>query len=269
VIPTSSFDFAALDGLAFAAERGRLNGRKLSRMNAERLGPIIELAQFAKTGNLPAPERADWLVLDGLAVLYRAMLTGRSQWVCPDGRRIGFLRTHARLPTDENELIGFCLAARQAASMAGFPTRIAQQLAAAIGELHSNIYEHSGAPGTGVIAFRAGLNIFEFVIADRGVGILETLRSCPEYAHVTDHGNALMLALNDGVSRFGSSSGRGFGFRPIFIGLANMKGFLRFRSGDHALILDGTQPSLTTAKPAQKPMLSGFIASISCEVEPR
>jgi hypothetical protein len=99
------------------------------------------------------------------------------------------------------------------------------------------------------------------------VGILETLRTCADFAHVTDHGNALMLALADGVSRFGSSTGRGFGFRPIFVGLANIRGFLRFRSGDHALILDGTEPSLTTAKPAQKPMLSGFIVSITCETD--
>jgi len=66
--------------------------------------------------------------------------------------------------------------------MAGFPARIAQQLAAAIGELHSNIYDHSGAPGTGLLVFRAGLNNFEFVVADHGAGILETLRGCSEYA---------------------------------------------------------------------------------------
>lgn len=139
-------------------------------MTAVSLGPILELAHLAKTGILPAPESADWLVLDGLAVLYRAMLSERFHWVCPDGRRIGFLRTRAQSPPDESELIGFCLAARQAASMAGFPTRIAQQLAAAIGELHSNIYEHSRAPGTGVIGFRAGLNNFEFVLRIVGWG---------------------------------------------------------------------------------------------------
>src|SRR5438445_4319143 len=84
VLQPAPFDFAALDGLAFAAERGRLTGRTPARMNAVSLGPIIELAQLARGGTIPAPERADWLVLDGLAVLYRAILSGRFQWVSPD-----------------------------------------------------------------------------------------------------------------------------------------------------------------------------------------
>jgi hypothetical protein len=104
-------------------------------------------------------------------------------------------------------------------------------------------------------------------VSDRGRGILETLRSCPTYSHVTDHGNALMLALTEGVSRYGPNTSHGFGFRPIFNGLANLRGLLRFRSGDHALTLDGTGPSLTSAKPAQKTPVSGFIASVTCETE--
>lgn len=260
------FDFKALDGLAFAAERGRLNGLKLPRMSAVSLGPVIELAQLARIGLLPAPEHAEWLRLDGLSVLYRAVLGDRLRWVCPDGRRIGFLRADEKQLSNDHELIAFSLAAQKAAGTAGFPTSVAQQLAAAIGELHGNILEHSGAPETGLIAFRAGANCFEIAVADRGGGILETLRTNSEFTHVTDHGNALLLALRDGVSRHGSNIGHGYGFRPIFRSLANMKGVLRFRSGDHALVLDGTAPSLTTAKPAQKTMLSGFIASITCEM---
>jgi hypothetical protein len=236
-------------------------------MTAVSLGPVVEMAHLARAGVLPAPDKASWLVLDGLAVLYRAVSGGRFQGVCPDGRRIGFLRTRLECPDDDKELIGFCLAARQAAGMAGFPARIAQQLAAAIGELHSNIHEHSGASGTGLIAFRAGISRFEFVASDRGVGVLETLRTCPTYSNVADHGKALMLALTDGVSRFGPNTGHGFGFRPIFNGLANLKGLLRFRSGDHALTLDGTGLSLTTAKPAQKTAIPGFIVSVTCEAE--
>jgi anti-sigma regulatory factor (Ser/Thr protein kinase) len=258
------FDFASLDGLAFAAERGRFNGPALPRMAAQGLGPILELAQLADTGLLPAPEKAEWLALDGFEVLYRMLLTGRSQWVCADGRRIGFLRTGAQPPKNETGWISFCLAAQQAASMAGFPTRIAQQLIAAIGELRSNVYEHSRSARTGLIAFRAGTSSFEFVVGDRGVGVLQSLRTCTEFEGISDHGEALKLALTEGVSRFGSKARRGYGFRPIFVGLANVRGYLRFRSGDHSLIIDGTRPSLTTARPAQKPMLSGFIVSVSC-----
>jgi anti-sigma regulatory factor (Ser/Thr protein kinase) len=267
MIQPSLFEFTTLDGLAFAAERGRVDGQAFPRMAAQKLGPVIELMQLAATGLLPPPEKAEWLALDGLAVLYRALLTGRKHWVCSDGRRIGFLRTGAHPPKDETRWVSFCLAVQQAASMAGFSTRIAQQLVAAIGELHSNVYEHSRFPETGLIAFRAGMNSFEFVVADHGIGVLESLRTCSEFKGISDHGDALKLALTEGVSRFGSKTGRGYGFRPIFIGLANIKGYLRFRSGDHTIIIDGTEPSLMTARPAQKPMLPGFIVSVSCNAE--
>jgi hypothetical protein len=108
---------------------------------------------------------------------------------------------------------------------------------------------------------------FEFIVCDRGAGVLETLRTCPAYSHLADHGKALILALTDGISRYGPNTGHGFGFRPIFNGLANLKGLLRFRSGDHALTLDGTGPLLTSAKPAQKTAISGFIVSVTCKAE--
>jgi hypothetical protein len=47
------------------------NRRTLPRMNAVSLGPIIELAQLATARTLSVPERADWLALGGLSVLYR------------------------------------------------------------------------------------------------------------------------------------------------------------------------------------------------------
>lgn len=260
---TEILDFATLDGLAFAAERGRLSGH-IPNLVAHDLGPIIELGQFAAAGLLPAPERTAWLRLDGLAVLYREIASGRLYWICPDGKRIGFLRTGAK-PPSETVWTGFGLAAQQAAAASGFPARIAAQLVAAAGEMYSNIYDHSAAPATGLVAFRAVPNRFEFVVADRGVGVLESLRSCPAYSSMSDHGEALHLALKDGVSRYGANSSHGYGFHQLFIGLANLSGSLRFRSGDHALVIDGSTPSLMTARTAQKPYLSGFLISVACD----
>jgi anti-sigma regulatory factor (Ser/Thr protein kinase) len=264
---TAPLDFTALDGLAFAAERGRLaNG--VPRLAAHELGPLIEMALLARGGLLPAPETAKWLQLDGLGALYSAIKRGHRRWICPSARRIGFLRMEGRPPTDETIWTGFGLAAQQAAAAAGFPARIAAQLAAALGELHSNVYEHSGAPATGLVAFLAAPDRFEFVVSDRGFGVLESLRSCTDYAGLTDHGEALRLTLTDGVSRHGANAGRGFGFRPLFIGLANLNGALRFRSGDHALVIDGINPSLMTARTAQKPSLKGLMISVACERRP-
>jgi anti-sigma regulatory factor (Ser/Thr protein kinase) len=261
---TAVLDFAMLDGMAFAAERGRLSGRALDLV-AHDLGPVVELGQLAAAGLLPSPERAAWLRLDGLHPLYRAIASGRTHWVCPDGRRIGFLRTRAKLAADETVWTGFGLAAQKAALASGFSTRTAAQLAAAIGEMHSNVYEHSGASSTGLVAFRAGANRFEFVVADRGMGVLESLRSCSDYSGMNDHAEALRLTLTDGVSRHGANIGRGCGFRPLFIGLANLNGSLRFRSGDHALVIDGSNASLLTARTAQKPYLNGLLISVACD----
>ncbi len=132
-------------------------------------------------------------------------------------------------------------------------------------ELESNIREHSEAPHTGILAFRAAPGVFEFVAADQGIGVLESLRGCADYRDLTDHGRALAAALTEGVSRFGVNVGRGLGFRPLFVGLVNLRGYLRFRSGDHALTMDGTSPSLTTAQVSQKPGLAGFLASVCCD----
>jgi len=40
----------------------------------------------------------------------------------------------------------------------------------------------------------------------------------------------------------------------MFTGLMNLQAALRFRSADHALLIDGTSPTLATAQLAQKPM---------------
>ncbi|MCR9193750.1 MAG: hypothetical protein NXH88_03405 [Hyphomonas sp.] len=258
-----ALDFAALDGLAFAAERERLNGQAIPTFTAREIGPLFEFSQLSARGLLPAPQSASFLALDGLAPLIEAMENGTGQWVAPGAANMGFLRTRTTPPADP-VWTGFGLAAQKAATASGFPRAIAAQLAAALGELHSNIYEHAQAPDTGVIAFRAEPGRFEFVVADHGIGVLESLRSAAAYTQLDDHGEALRLTLTDGVSRYGADTGRGHGFRPLFVGLANLNGALRFRSGDHALLIDGRNPSLMTARTAQKPAMQGFLIAVSC-----
>ena len=261
---TRSFNFTILDGLAFAAERGKEYALAPAHMVAHDLGPVIELGHLAANGLLPAPYETDWLKLDGITALYRALLGGNSQWVCPNTRRMGFLRTGRTLPSSDAIWTGFGLAIQQGAAAASFPRKIAAQLAAAVGELYSNLYEHSEAPETGLIVFRAKSNRFEFVVADRGIGVLESLKGCTEHAALSDDGEALRLALTEGVSRHGLGTTRGLGFRPLFVGLANLNGSLRFRSGDHALLIEGRNPSLMTARIAEKASIAGFLISIVC-----
>ena len=50
----------------------------------------------------------------------------------------------------------------------------AGQLVAAMGGLHANILEHSEHEYSGYLVFDATANRFEFVVADAGVGVLQT-----------------------------------------------------------------------------------------------
>jgi hypothetical protein len=90
-----------------------------------------------------------------------------------------------------------------------------------MGELHSNIVEHSQREDTGYLAFDATPGRFDFTVVDAGIGILQSLRTHQHFAEICDAGTALELALSEGVSRFFDDKSRGRGFRPIFIGLAN------------------------------------------------
>jgi len=258
-------DFQALDGLAFAAARGRL-GNQIPVLSAQELGPLVELHQLAASGLLPPPHQCPWLAPAELAGLIHALAEGRREWLCPNGRQLGLLRTGSTSPTDTIVWTKFGLAAQQAASAAGFPRMVAAQLSAAAGELYSNIYEHSGAASTGLIAFLATPGSFEFAVCDSGVGVLASLRSCPEYRTLADAGAALQFAISDGVSRHGSGAHRGHGFRPLFVGLANLKSLLRFRSGDHVLTIDGTIAGSMPSRPAQKPSARGLLISVRCEL---
>lgn len=259
--------FGALDGLAFAAQRGRLKADYEKRsLSAGTLGPLFEWIGLSVAGLLPGPERTPWLSLNQTAPLVAALCSNRWQWICPATQEAGLFRTSTSWAQDDAKWVGFGLAAQNAATAVGFHRKIAGQFVGAIGEMVSNIYEHSAAASSGIVAFRAHADAFEFVVADSGIGALQSLRSCAEYRDLSDHGAALQLALTEGVSRFGPVPKRGQGFRPIFIGLANLSGLLRFRSGDHALVIEAQKIDMMSAKIAQKAHLKGFLASVLCQL---
>lgn len=147
---------------------------------------------------------------------------------------------------------------------AGFSSDYGGKFVAAIDELWSNVVDHSQRIETGYIAFRLGPGQFEFVVADYGVGILASLNSNPVYADLADHGRAIELALSEGISRHHKDEGHGYGFRPVFVGLANIVRDLRFRSGDHAREIVRTGSSPPEARTYETSSLPGFFCSITC-----
>ena len=258
--------FSDVDGLAFAALRGKLGDAQLgATFVPQRLGPLLELLQLSVGGRLPRPDR--WLSLNDVAPFVSALERGTESWVAPANQHAGFIRAARRGLDGDSRLTGFLMNAKRAdREVAGLSAAVAGKLVAAMEELENNIHEHAEAPETGVLAYRAEPGAFEFVGADRGIGILRSLRRCAAYATLPDEGKALEAALTDGVSRHGADSNHGHGFRPIFTGLMSLNGELRFRSGDHAITMDGTSPTLATSRITQKAPIDGFFSSMRCHV---
>jgi anti-sigma regulatory factor (Ser/Thr protein kinase) len=254
-----------LDDLAFASNIGddALQDIQAESYLPATLGPLVEFLFLVSAGVIP-PSGLQWLRDRQVAHFLKAWFDGSPAWLSVT-RHFGFIRTQKASDEWEIASVDFLMKVQRAAQETSkLPGTIPGQMAAAILELAGNVEEHSAAPETGIIAFRATPGVFEFVVADRGIGILCSLRGSQEFLLLDDHGRAMELALTDGVSRF-QDPRRGHGFRPIFQGLTNLNGYLRFRSGDHAIIMDGTTPSLATAQLAQKPYFGGFFASVMCK----
>lgn len=258
VIETLSFTL--LDDICLGLQSGALSTSQIPETRADELGPLLELHH---AGVLPAPT-SRWLSAGMLAPLLVNM-AARGKWFSPSQEAQGFVTIPA-IKSDQTAETEFEMRAKRAASFAGFSSDEAGKLAAAIGEFRSNILEHSQKEDSGYLAYSSRPGQFEFVVADAGIGVLESLRSHPGYAHLTDAGTALERAVAEGVSRFHDQRDRGFGFRPVFVGLANIARLVRFRSEDHCREVLRAANGSITASTSQKAQLKGFFCSVACEI---
>ncbi|MBZ9799708.1 ATP-binding protein [Mesorhizobium sp. ES1-4] len=256
-IETLTFDLAG--DICLAAEGGSLVIAELPRSHADALGPLLELRHVR-------PEVVvdqNWLTTTSYATLLMNMTLSQACWYEPTLGRQGFISI-AKLRNDALAWPDFMIRAKRAAQNAGFSDDYAGKLAAAIGEFYSNVIEHSQNLNSGYIVFCAKNRMFEFVVADAGIGVLNSLRSNPRFANLGDSGRALELALSEGVTRH-TDPDRGNGFRPLFVGLANISRFIRFRSDDHSRELIRADDGTITALTRQVSKLSGFFCSVLCE----
>jgi hypothetical protein len=259
----ASLSFKVVDDLGLAAERMRLpaspaNGGQYS---ASAIGPFLEAYHLINGGLFSREVANRWISTGSLGELAAALRTANRAWTSGNGET-AFLR--GTYGDDITPWHTFARQAKGAAMGAGLPKAWAAQMVAALGEIRSNFEEHSGAAETGIAYFHTRPGLFEFVVSDHGAGVLASLSSAPEYHDLQSHGEALRLTLTEGASRFGFQAGRGFGFRPLFVGLANRRATLRFRSGNAALEIDGASPTLVTARIAERPVLRGFFVSVTC-----
>lgn len=255
----SDLDFQTLDQISIARFAGVET--KPGPLIVTELGPLLEWIWLQRAG----------LALGALQIdgkwhqLITALESGIGVWLDAQQPSLGFIRVRRKhTGTEETTWIKFLRNFEDAGVRAGLRRVRAKQLAGATGELEDNVHWHSEAASTGLVAFHAQRNTFEFVVMDCGIGVLTSLKNAPEFEHLLDHGEALRLAVAPGTSRFGTQSGRGMGFNDLFIGIANTGARLRFRSGDYLFELDGRGLESPNAFVAPRAHGRGFMIAIQC-----
>jgi anti-sigma regulatory factor (Ser/Thr protein kinase) len=174
-----------------------------------------------------------------------------------------FFVLEGQKPTLRRDWIEFRLRFEQSAKASGFPLKTATALAAAFGEMADNAVNHSNSSIGILVGYQALPGMSLFCIADAGIGVLESLRSNPEYCNLNDHREAIRLALKPGVSRYGRGHG-GSGFAQVFKSLAQHWGTLRFRSGKGCVTIDGRECNADVGVKSETPLRPGFQVSVCC-----
>lgn len=259
------FGFDQLDELAFLAASDERN-RWPTGLVANSLGAIVELKWLQDKG-IVLPSFNDFNRTRRL-LLFKALLEGERVVEFTDNVSSSkMIRCYWDAEEDDpDDWYYFCQSMQKAALDAGFPKQNAKELVAAARELVANIFDHSDQPESGIAGFAISNNELEIVVADQGMGVLKSLKTSDEFSSLRDSGEALQIALIDGASRFGRSSGHGGGFRALFRGLVNLSSGLRFRTGDHALDVKGFGVSARSGRVSKKAELPGFVVSISCSL---
>jgi hypothetical protein len=247
--------FEVLDDLVLAHERSRAPAVRLQP--GPSLGALIELLLFCDEH----PGALGYAASPEIDALKRSLETRRPVYL--DAERIGFVP--ARRAPHQGEDIhwdAFMFAMHKAMVASGFQSLFSRGLVGAMDEMQNNIHDHSDAINTGVIAYRVSPERVEWVVADRGLGILTGLQA-GAFPSLSDSGQALKIALTDGRSRLGIK-GRGYGFRELFKALSARQGALRFRSDDQLLTITGVSPALSRARLQQRAHVSGFSVTVVC-----
>ncbi|EXL08600.1 hypothetical protein BG46_03395 [Brucella anthropi] len=249
-----SLTFELVDDIALAAPGYSGWAARMPRQLGEELGPMLELWRL---GHLPAA-LSQWLVAPDYAKQL-SKVTTMTDWFSSDGSQ-GVIAVRS-IMGDATNWQNFSIKAKNAAITIGVPQPEAWQLIASLEEIYTNTIEHSERADSGLVAYVARPNSFEYVVCDAGIGVQRSLRKNPHYAAIPDSCTALELALREGISAK-AEQGRGMGFRPILVGLTNLSRMVRFRSGDGACIFsrqaDGTLPATTL----QRAWIDGFFCSV-------
>jgi hypothetical protein len=180
-----------------------------------------------------------------------------------DGRPVEFCVVECEQDIDQEDWELFLLRFERAARDSGFTKKVAACLHAAFHEMAENAVIHANAPTGALAGYEVSEGVAQFSVADVGIGVLASLKTCHEYAALSFHNEAIKMALRDGVTRYGQGRG-GFGFRQVFKALAEQWGYLRFRSSEGCITMDGRGLDFDTGLESYPPPMPGFQLSVCC-----
>jgi hypothetical protein len=234
----------------------------VERSTILRIGPLVEYAyhHYEDAAN-HLRSRSDLLAVNSLLnVMAGRTRVASDTWM--KARPVEFFRI-PQSPEEVNDpnWIAFCMRLTDAGVKAGLPKQFSQGLAGTFEEMTGNLLEHSERSASGVAGYMWRAGEFEYVVADAGIGVLNSLHQHSDYSLIADSGEALETAVCDGESRHGRKDHRGTGFHDLITNIARRNSYLRFRSGDHSYSLDGTK-SLPVKQVQHCAPFQGFLISV-------
>lgn len=260
--PIDALNYDIADDIALALESGSADVDDLPKLRVHDVSPALELAHCRPEVASSMQGERTWLDFDAARELLVASTRNERTFTSTDGR-YGMISV-AEINRDTSAWTEFAIKLKTAAREAGFSTDYSGKALAAVREFFNNVIEHSEKIETGQVFFAAQPGRFEFVVRDRGVGVLNSLRKNPKHKNLNDWGSAIELALQEGVSRHVEELGHGLGFRPVFVGLANLSEYIRFRSGDHCREFFRKANGSINAYTKQSSWLEGFSCTVIC-----
>ncbi|MCA8891432.1 MAG: hypothetical protein KDA56_06350 [Hyphomonas sp.] len=250
-----SLDFKTLDDLALGAGRGALILDSLPPIQAQALGPVVEALSLTPAWQASSLDGFGWLDAGQFIHMVGDVEAGRTSSQVA-GAQVGWICWDHMF--DKVHWTGFLMRLAAAINTQRFDERVRNGVSAMLGEFRSNIAEHANLREGAVAAYCANSDALEIAIADRGRGVLQSLRENPLYASLADSGHALRLSVSEGVSRH-PDPGRGHGFTHLFRGLANRFSYIRLRSGDHALEITRSESGQPMERLSQKAAVPGLL----------
>lgn len=249
-----------------------LNGshrdKHLSQINLHRIGPILEFLYQTETKKIDLFSENSCSIVKPLKQTLQLNDFLQTQVnTSLEARKVEFHRCYEK-DSEQSDVRWTAYRKRleDAAKKAGLQEQFAKALAGTFGEMTGNLLDHSENPSSGIVGYRWDHSEFEYVVADLGIGVLNSLRSNDDYKYLRDSGEALETALRTGESRHGRTSGQGFGFRTLVENIASRNSYLRFRSGDHYHAIDGTKEKMKRVTKACT-NFNGFMISVVCKSE--